>query len=46
MASITGTSIRLDGIGHVLADSELRVPVYQRAFSWTLEEIKELFANL
>jgi uncharacterized protein with ParB-like and HNH nuclease domain len=46
MASIAGTTIRLDGIGHLLADSELRVPVYQRAFSWTVEEINELLTDL
>ncbi len=46
MASITGTTIRLDGIGHLLADSELRVPVYQRAFSWTVDEINELLTDL
>jgi uncharacterized protein with ParB-like and HNH nuclease domain len=46
MSNITGTTIHLDGIGHLLADSELRVPVYQRSFSWTPEEINELLSDL
>lgn len=46
MSNITGTTIHLDGIGHLLADSELRVPVYQRSFSWTSEEITELLSDL
>jgi uncharacterized protein with ParB-like and HNH nuclease domain len=40
------TSIVLDGIGHVLADNELKVPVYQRAFSWGNEEVSELLNDL
>ncbi len=46
MSNIAGTTIHLDGIGHLLADSELRVPVYQRSFSWTSEEINELLTDL
>jgi len=46
MASIAGTTISLDGIGHLVADSKLRVPVYQRSFSWTAEEIDELLGDL
>jgi uncharacterized protein with ParB-like and HNH nuclease domain len=46
MSNITGTTIHLDGIGHLLADNELRVPVYQRSFSWTSEEIIELLSDL
>ncbi|MBW8879261.1 MAG: DUF262 domain-containing protein, partial [Acidobacteria bacterium] len=46
MSNITGTTINLDGIGHLLADSELRVPVYQRSFSWASEEITELLSDL
>jgi len=41
-----GTTIILDGIGHVLADSDLRVPVYQRSFSWGPEEINDLLSDL
>jgi hypothetical protein len=47
MASLaTGTSIRLEGLGHLLSDGQMRVPVYQRAFSWTAEEIRELLSDL
>jgi Protein of unknown function DUF262/Protein of unknown function (DUF1524) len=46
MTSIVGTSIHLDGIGHLVADSKLRVPVYQRSFSWSTEEIDELLSDL
>lgn len=43
---ITGTIIKLDGIGHLIADSELRVPVYQRSFSWSTDEVSELLSDL
>jgi Protein of unknown function DUF262/Protein of unknown function (DUF1524) len=43
---VTTTSISFDGIGHVLADKRLQVPVYQRAFSWTSEPISELLTDL
>jgi uncharacterized protein with ParB-like and HNH nuclease domain len=46
MTSIAGTTISLDGIGHLIADSKLRVPVYQRSFSWTVEETEELLSDL
>jgi Protein of unknown function DUF262/Protein of unknown function (DUF1524) len=43
---MSGTDIKLDGIGHVLADRALRVPVYQRPFSWKADQIKELLSDL
>jgi len=40
------TEIFLDGIGHVLADKELNVPVYQRSFSWGPDEVHALLSDL
>lgn len=45
-ATISGTDIKLDGVGHVLADRMLRVPVYQRSFTWRKDQVKELVSDL
>ena len=34
------------GIGHLLSDRLLAIPDYQRAYSWELEEVEELWADL
>lgn len=36
----------LDAIGHVLADKALGVPIYQRSYSWTADEIDDLKNDL
>lgn len=36
----------LRGIGHVLRDSTLSVPPFQRNYSWTLEEVDEYWYDL
>lgn len=42
MSNIEKLEARLDGIGHLLADRYIMVPPYQRAYSWTDEQIEEL----
>lgn len=44
MASIT--SIEHVGIGTVLSAHNLRVPIYQRSFSWEVEQITELLDDV
>jgi hypothetical protein len=46
MASIEKLESRLDGIGHVLSDRYIEVPPYQRAYSWTDEQVEDLFKDL
>src|SRR6202140_4248591 len=43
---MVATEIKLDGLGHILADNELRVPVYQRSFAWGKEEVADLLGDL
>ena len=35
-----------DGIGHVLADRRLSVPVYQRSYAWDEDEVSEFWSDL
>lgn len=46
MSKIDKLEARLDGIGHLLADHYIRVPLYQRAYSWIDEQIEELLRDL
>jgi uncharacterized protein with ParB-like and HNH nuclease domain len=46
MASIERIGAFLDGIGHVIADRKLSVPIYQRAYAWTDEQVTELLKDL
>lgn len=46
MASIEKLEARLDGIGHLLGDRYIEVPPYQRAYSWTDEQVEDLFKDL
>ncbi len=46
MSKIDKLEARLDGIGHLLADRYIIVPPYQRAYSWTDEQIGELLRDL
>jgi hypothetical protein len=46
MSKIDKLEARLDGIGHLLADRYIMVPPYQRAYSWTDEQIEELLRDL
>jgi len=46
MSTIDKLEARLDGIGHLLADRYIMVPPYQRAYSWTDEQIGELLRDL
>ena len=46
MATIDKLEAKLDGIGHLLSDRYIVVPRYQRAYSWTKEQIDELLRDL
>jgi hypothetical protein len=46
VANAGNLSIALDGIGHVLKDNKLRVPVYQRSYSWHSDNVDELLNDL
>jgi hypothetical protein len=46
MSKIDKLEARLDGIGHLLADRYIMVPPYQRAYSWTDQQIEELLRDL
>lgn len=36
----------IEGIGHVLTDRKLKVPIFQRSFKWRLDEIGEYWDDL
>jgi len=36
----------VEGIGHLLSDRLLAIPDYQRAYSWELDEVGELWSDL
>lgn len=42
----TGTHIELTGIATVLEQHKLAVPVHQRSFEWTSEEVRELLEDV
>src|SRR4051812_41778085 len=42
----TQITTAVDGIAHVLADSLLEIPDYQRSYSWTLDEVAELWRDI
>jgi uncharacterized protein with ParB-like and HNH nuclease domain len=46
MSRIDKLDARLDGVGHLLADRYIIVPPYQRAYSWTDEQIIELLRDI
>jgi len=39
-------AFKQDGVGHFIADSYLKVPFYQRSFSWTISNIQDLFEDI
>ncbi len=45
---VAGTrfAFKLEGIAHVLKDRHLAVPVYQRSFAWTADEIDEFWTDI
>lgn len=43
-ASTINTAV--DGIGHFISDRMLAIPDYQRSYSWTLDEVEELWNDL
>ncbi len=44
--AIEGIRIQLEGIGHLLQDSRLAVPPYQRSYAWAEKNIAQLFRDL
>ncbi len=44
--SVEGIRIQLEGIGHLLQDSRLAVPPYQRSYAWSEKNISQLFRDL
>jgi uncharacterized protein with ParB-like and HNH nuclease domain len=44
--TVEGIRIQLEGIGHLLQDSRLAVPPYQRSYAWTEKNITQLFRDL
>jgi hypothetical protein len=44
--SVAGIRIQLEGIGHLVQDSRLAVPPYQRSYAWTEKNITQLFRDL
>ncbi len=36
----------LKGIGEVIKTNTLKVPIYQRSFSWSKKEVSELFDDI
>jgi len=41
-----GIRINLDGVGHLLQDTKLQVPTYQRSYAWTDKNVTQLFKDL
>lgn len=44
--TVEGIRIQLEGIGHLLQDSRLAVPPYQRSYAWTEKNTTQLFRDL
>jgi uncharacterized protein with ParB-like and HNH nuclease domain len=43
---LEGIRINLDGVGHLIQDSRLQVPTYQRSYAWTDKNVTQLFKDL
>ena len=39
-------AIKLDGVGHILKDNKLRVPAYQRSYSWLEDNVNDLLFDI
>ncbi len=37
---------RTDGIGHIVKDQRPTIPLHQRAYAWTEDEVTKLFDDL
>jgi uncharacterized protein with ParB-like and HNH nuclease domain len=46
MAELTHIKITLEGLAHLLADSNWAVPKYQRAYKWEEKQVTDLFNDL
>src|SRR5262249_28980690 len=44
--AITGEGLKVDGIGHYLADHFLKVPTNQRSYAWEKEEFKYFWTDI
>lgn len=45
-ARVSGIETKVEGIGHMLADRYLAIPDYQRSYSWTDDEVRDLWRDL
>ena len=43
---MTSIDTNVEGIGHMISDRHLAIPDYQRAYSWTDDEIQDLWRDL
>lgn len=43
---MTGIDTNVEGIGHMISDRHLAIPDYQRAYSWTQDEVQDLWRDL
>jgi hypothetical protein len=39
-------SVRLDGLGHLLADKSISVPLYQRSYAWEEKHVKSFLQDI
>jgi uncharacterized protein with ParB-like and HNH nuclease domain len=46
MAETHGIEIELDGIGHILQDKTLSVPMYQRSYAWEKSHVQSLIDDI
>lgn len=46
MSEVSGLEFRPDGIGHLLSDKPLQVPMHQRSYAWEGEHVQQLFDDL
>jgi uncharacterized protein with ParB-like and HNH nuclease domain len=46
VSPLRSIDIELEGIGHVLSDNTLAVPVYQRSYAWEERHVRDLFQDL
>lgn len=44
--SVKQMDINLDGIGHILSDKRLFVPIYQRSYAWEEKHVMDLFMDI
>lgn len=43
---MTNIDFKPDTVGHFISDKYLRVPIYQRSFSWDISNVEDLFEDI